>query len=168
MKRSRVNAAAVDPPGVVEWCRSNGCIIHGSLAFAGDVNPSGSDSPPSGTHEGVRAVRSIAQGELLLRVPLPLCLDGSSDGVSVPGKAQPGRDPWRALALRLLRERARGRSSPVASFVSALPTVLSAPAFWPRSDRSKLLRGTALEEGGPVKDAVGCPGAPVPVVQRFP
>ena len=131
------------------WIGRGGGAIHPSL-----------EAFNSSSSRGVRASEAIAQGELLIRLPAGLALDGSNLPVTYPAPEEDAAaprtaSPWLRCLARLLTEEgselrdgdADGRLTDFGPYLRSLPRTydtLLDKAAWPENAVNRLLGGTTL------------------------
>ena len=122
-----VESSAVPPPphfDPLNWLRDRGGRV-GSVVVA--------QWPQTAHGVGLCATADIARGELLLALPLALCITASQPAAAT------GLHEGHRLCLQLLCERSRG-SSPFVEWLDSLPQSFEAPLHWPEEELEPLLR----------------------------
>jgi [ribulose-bisphosphate carboxylase]/[fructose-bisphosphate aldolase]-lysine N-methyltransferase len=116
---------------LIDWLRSRGADAGKQAAAVG----------PSGR---LVCSRPAAKGETLFSVPESAWITAdvarAAPGI---GPYIAGLEPWLAIALFLLHERARGAASPWAAYLASLPPTCDSPVTWKDAELEEL-RGTQL------------------------
>ncbi|KAL6009051.1 hypothetical protein ACLOJK_022278 [Asimina triloba] len=108
------------------------------------VSPSSPVVKPGIVPEGLGLVaqRDLPSNEVVLQVPKNLWINPDAVAASDIGIVSSGLKPWVAVALFLLREKARP-DSPWRSYLQILPQSTHSPIFWSEEELSEL-QGTQL------------------------
>jgi len=90
------------------------------------------------------ALDNIQKGDSVLTIPRDLCLTVEvAQDCPVSGQFLRTLNPWLAVGLFMIRERAAGEASPWAPYLATLPEETDAPVFWSNAEL-KHLEGTQL------------------------
>lgn len=129
----------------VEWLSANGVWVKTESAWGKAPHPlvisSKTEDDGETCGRGLLAKESIGEGELLMTIPLDLCLTRAT-AQTVLGKAvvPDYMDEYIAIALLLMSERVKGSASRWKPYLDVLPTLADVyPSFvWPEADLDML------------------------------
>jgi hypothetical protein len=137
----------------VTWLKESGVWVSSQSAWGRAAHPlviaSRTEDDGEACGRGLLAKEGIAQGELLLTIPLDLCLTRATAQQCLGTELVPDSlDEFLAIALLLVAERLKGPKSTWAPYFAVLPNVKDVyPAFmWEGEDMAQLL-------GSPVHSA---------------
>jgi hypothetical protein len=137
----------------VNWLKENGVWVSPNSAWGRAPHPlviaSQTEDDGEVCGRGLLAKEGISQGELLLAIPLDLCLTRTAAQQSLGKELVPdGLDEYLAIALLLVAERLKGPQSLWAPYFAVLPATQEVyPEFmWGDEDMAQLL-------GSPVHSA---------------
>ena len=144
---------------LADWIRTRGGVVHEALDLCAECADRG---------RGVIALRAIAKGEPLLRIPRDCALTARAKASTVRVEEKlPDTAAFRALspyirsAVALLRERLRGDASEWAPVLASFPETFDLARSWSESELAELegtstselmrLGGSAAGKGGAVE-----------------
>ncbi|KAI7846455.1 hypothetical protein COHA_000066 [Chlorella ohadii] len=94
---------------------------------------------------GLVCTRPVKAGEQLFAVPAAAWITAETATQSDIGQHLQGLEPWLAVALFLLHERAKGAASRWAPYLAALPADSGSPVQWGEEDLKELQGSQALQ-----------------------
>ncbi|PRW51051.1 fructose-bisphosphate aldolase-lysine N- chloroplastic [Chlorella sorokiniana] len=94
---------------------------------------------------GLVCARPVKAGEQLFVVPAAAWITAETAAQSDIGQHLQGLEPWLAVALFLLHERAKGAASRWAPYLAALPADSGSPLQWSEEDLKELQGSQALQ-----------------------
>jgi hypothetical protein len=132
----------------LEWLDANGVYVKTSSSWGRAPHPlviaSNTEDDGESCGRGLLARESMAEGELLMTIPLDLCLTRQvSQEILGKGVVPDYLDEYLAIALLLMTERLKGEASQWKPYIDILPTAKDVyPSFIWTDEELALLEGS--------------------------